>query len=134
MELSLAQKAMLEMGSVLQGGGIKLPTTEEFERKHPHLSLGDDDWKVVSRMLLKVEKEMGGRIIRGTMTNKAKEGNVAVGVEARIIELKGEALIEASKRNGVKIEIHPTNGGITAMRRKNALLTLFRHGNFKQAE
>ena len=136
-ELTLAQKTMLDMGSVWrteQGVSLKLPTNEEMQKKHPHITIGYDDWKVVAKILMGVGHGMGA--VNHRTSNVVRNGpvhvNVAVGLEARIRELKGEALIKACKVNGVKIEVHPTNGGITAMRRKNALLTLFRHGKFKQ--
>ena len=61
----------------------------------------------------------------------AQETGIGMGgpkIEAAILGLKGEALESACRQNGIVVQEHMTNRGITAMRRKNALLAKMRRG------
>ena len=147
-ELSLAQKAMYDESSVAKSAdgrvSLHLPTVGQLQRKHPHLTIADGDWRAVSTALM-------GRgalvVVPGGAQNKAparanasgvpagarttppcSPRMAAQGLEARIRELRGPDLGRVSALNKVRVEVHTTNPGITAMRRKNALLTLLRRG------
>lgn len=48
--------------------------------------------------------------------------------EARIREARGPELLALMATAGLTVESHPSNAGITAMRRKNALLAYVRRG------
>lgn len=151
-ELSLAQKAMYDesrVDRVSTGVSIHLPKSEKLQAKYPHLTFQDDDWKAVSRALK--DYAMGKlqapplaafaadtrNVVRlpvaprkGTSAHVPARGASDVPVfserEARIRELSGERLVQVAVANAVDVAIHPTNPGITAMRRKNALLVMMR--------
>lgn len=146
--LTVAQKAMYDdshVERVSTGVAIRLPRTEALQAKYPHYTFHEDDWKQVSRALkefalaklpaptLSAPVEIP---IKGTSAHTPARGASTVPVsseqEARIRELSGDRLVQVAAANQVIIMVHPTNPGITAMRRKNALLTLFRHGTSVQ--
>lgn len=133
-ELSLSQKAMFDMSRVERTGAgvaIAIPLISTLQRVWPHYTFMDDDWKVVSRLLLATGNKLPweGEPVAPVPVSKPLKTALPVGsVEARIRELSGDNLVRVAGLNRVAIEVHATNAGITAMRRKNALLTLMRRG------
>jgi hypothetical protein len=147
-ELTMSQKAMYDESRVERlstGVSMHLPRISDLQRKYPHYTFDDDDWREVARCLKDfalnklpepsnvipfpvptTDVDKGTRV--RARTRGASTVPVSSEVEARVRELSGERLIQVAASNGVEVAIHPTNPGITAMRRKNALLTLFRHG------
>ena len=115
---------------------LHLPTDSQVQSKNPHLTIQDDDWKPVSQLLLHFSKfqlapirqESSATPVSRPVPNSKPTKVPAVGIEARIRELSGAELVRVSALNKIKTEPHPTNAGITAMRRKNALLAAHRNG------
>lgn len=146
-ELSLAQKALYDSSSVFMtdcGPSLKFLTEEQYQRAYPHLTLHSDDWQPVFRTLMAFCKNRlapasgvgsATRIIEGDIPRPARaspppvpKARTVTGDEARVREANGAELSRLAKLNKVNTEVHPTNPGITSMRRKNALLTMLRHG------
>ena len=162
-ELTLAQKALYDASTVhhTDCGPMLLLGFDRARQTVPHAAFMDDDWRPVSRLLLKfyanrlaaenqpgrargepglVSSTTAPNSLSGSRSQRVKSDTPVpqvrataqkvpiTGVEARIRELTGVKLMHVAQQNGVKVEIHPTNGGLTQMRRKNALLALLRRG------
>ena len=146
-ELTLAQKALYDASTIRHTdcGPMLLLGFERARNAVPHAAFMEDDWKPVSRLLLKfyanrlAAENQPGRVSQpGTPASRTREAVPQVratvqkvpitGVEARIRELTGQDLVRVALANKVNTEVHATNPGITAMRRKNALLALMRRG------
>lgn len=136
-DLTLAQKALYDCSTVRRTdtGPMLMLGFACARTRYPHYTFHDDDWRDVSRLLLKfyhnrlVAENQPGRVVGSVPQAKPLVQKVpAVGLEARIRELNGENLVRVARLNKVTTEVHPTNPGITAMRRKNALLALHRRG------
>lgn len=136
-DLTLAQKALYDCSTVhrTDTGPMLMLGFACARARHPHLAFMDDDWRDVSRLLLKfyhnhlVVGNSPGRVLGSVPQAKPLVQKVpAVGIEARIRELNGENLVRVARLNKVTTEVHSSNPGITAMRRKNALLALLRRG------
>ena len=118
---------------------IVLPSTLKLQLKHRNVVFEDGDWVVVFKPLMELRKELTHERIRdaGSSRNSTVVRVLAVGdvpqksavlVEARIRELSGAELVRVADASGVVVDVHPTNPGITAMRRKNSLLAMHRRG------
>jgi|SRR5579863_6561972 len=148
-DLTLAQKALYDESSVhmTDAGPLLMLAFESARKKYPHYAFMDDDWKPVSRCLLayaaahlkhaptRTRDQPVPHTSQGSSTRAQLKNGMFGGaqpkentIEARVRELAGERLVQVAVLNKVVVAIHPTNPGITAMRRKNALLTLVRRG------
>lgn len=125
--MTTQQQRIFDHGSIQGPGAITLPDLLSVSMKYK-MAVGDDDWREPARLLLELSHRRGVGTKPVTKSPPPK-GVVATHstAEARVRELSGAKLVSVALLNKCLVEVHPTNPGITAMRRKNALLTLVRH-------